>query len=180
MIRHLYLGILMLGLMVGMPHVLGVAEAVESIKIGYIDAQEVLESTKLGQKAKANLDEYVKSREKILEIERRDLKELEESLAKQSALLNSQAKREKQQEYQGKLDRFQRKVLELNREVQDKQVELVREFRKELEGIVKKIAKREGYSFILDKDTVSGNILYADEGFDLTEMIIAELDKVTE
>jgi outer membrane protein len=152
-------------------------KAADTLKIGFIDAQKVLDSTKLGKKAKANLEEYVKSREKILELERKDLKDLEEALAKQGALLSLEARKDKQEEYQRKLEQFQKKVLELNREVQDKQLELVKGFRKELEGVVKKIAEKEGYMFVLDKDSETGNILYAMESFDLTNMIIAELDK---
>jgi outer membrane protein len=153
------------------------AEAADPLKIGFIDAQRVLENTKLGQKAKASLEEYVKSREKILELERKDIKDLEEALSKQGALLSLEAKKDKQEEYQRKLDQFQKKALEMNREVQDKQLELVKGFRKELEGVVKKIAEKEGYVFVLDKDSDTGNILYAKENFDLTNLVIAELDK---
>lgn len=180
MVRFFKLLILILSLMVGPKEGLSLAQAAESIKIGYIDAQKVLESTKLGRKAKVNLEEYVKSREKILELERKDLKELEETLTKQGSLLSLEAKKDKQEEYQGKLEQFQRKVLDLNREVQDKQVELIKGFRKELEGIVKKIAEKEGYSFILDKDSVSGDLLYAKESFNLTNLVIAELDRATQ
>jgi outer membrane protein len=153
------------------------SQAADSFKIGYIDAQKVLDSTKLGKKAKSNLEEYVKSREKILEIERKDLKDLEDSLAKQGALLSLEARKDKQDEYQKKMELFQKKVVELNREVQDKQLELIKGFRKELEGVVKGIAEKEGYMFVLDKDSETGNILYARESADLTNAVIAELDK---
>jgi outer membrane protein len=152
--------------------------AADAVKIGFIDAQKVLDSTKLGRKAKANLEEYVKSREKILELERKDLKDLEDTLVKQSALLSGDARQDKQEEYQKKLEQFQKKVVELNREVQDKQIDLVKGFRKELELVVKKIAEKEGYAYILDKDSESGNILYARESFDLTDLAIQEMDKL--
>lgn len=177
MIRVIQLLILIFSLIVGYREGMSLAEAGDSLKIGYIDAQRVLDHTKLGKKAKANLEEYVKSREKVLELERKDLKELEEALAKQSALLSLEARKDKQEEYQSKLEQFQKKVLDLNREVQDKQMELIKGFRRELEDIVKKIAEKDGYAFVLDKDSVSGNILYAKESFDLTNLAIAELDK---
>ncbi|MGH7274275.1 MAG: OmpH family outer membrane protein, partial [Nitrospiria bacterium] len=75
------------------------------------------------------------------------------------------------------VEQFQKKVLDLNREVQNKQLDLIKGFRRELEDIVKKIAEKDGYAFVLDKDSVSGNILYAKESFDLTNLAIAELDK---
>lgn len=155
-----------------------VVHAADSVKIGFIDAQKVLDSTKLGKKAKANLDEYVESRRKILELEQKDLKDLEEALIKQGSLLSAEAKRGKQEEFQKKLEQYQRKALEIEREVQVKQLDLVRSFRKELEGVIKKIAEREGYAYILDKDNESGNILYAKESFDLTSLAIQEMDKL--
>ncbi len=153
-------------------------QAADLVKIGFIDAQKVLDSTKLGKKAKANLDEYVESRRKILELEQKDLKDLEEALIKQGSLLSAEAKRGKQEEFQKKLEQYQRKALEIEREVQVKQLDLVRSFRKELEGVIKKIAEREGYAYILDKDNESGNILYAKESFDLTNLAIQEMDKL--
>lgn len=156
------------------------ALAAENIKIGFIDAQEVLDNTQLGKKAKASMEEYRKSRERILELEQNDLKQLEETLTKQGGLLSDEARRDKQIEYQKKLEQLQRKVLEFNREVQDKQVQLIREFRKELEAIVKKIAKREGYTFILDRDAETGNVLYAEETHDLTKLAIREMDKANQ
>ncbi len=163
--------------LMGLGERLTLAQAAEALKIGFIDAQKVLDHTKLGQKAKANLEEYVKSRERVLELERKDIKDFEETLSRQGALLSLEAKKDKQEEYQRKVDQFQKKMVELNREVQDKQVELVKGFRKELEGVVKKIAEKEGYVFVLDKDSETGNILYAKENFDLTSLAIAELDK---
>jgi outer membrane protein len=161
----------------GLGEQLTLAQAADTLKIGFIDAQKVLDNTKLGQKAKANLEEYVESRRKILELEQKDLKDLEEVLTKQGALLSLEARRDKQEAYQKKLEQYQKKALEIDRELQVKQLELVRGFRKELEGVVKKIAEKEGYVFVLDKDSETGNILYAKENFDLTSLVIAELDK---
>jgi outer membrane protein len=156
---------------------LSLARAADTLKIGFIDAQKVLDHTKLGQKAKANLEEYVESRRKILELEQKDLKDLEEVLTKQGALLSLEARKDKQEAYQKKLEQYQKKALEIDRELQVKQLELVRGFRKELEGVVKKIADKEGYVFVLDKDSETGNILYAKENLDLTSLVIAEMDK---
>ena len=68
MIRVIQLLILIFSLMVGYREGMSLAEAGDSLKIGYIDAQRVLDNTKLGKKAKANLEEYVKSREKVFEL----------------------------------------------------------------------------------------------------------------
>jgi outer membrane protein len=166
-------------LLVGLGDRLTVSQAADTLKIGFIDAQKVLDSTKLGKKAKANLEEYVESRRKILELEQKDLKDLEEVLTKQGALLSLEARKDKQEAYQKKVEQYQKKALEIERELQVKQLELVRGFRKELEGVVKKIAEKEGYIFVLDKDSETGNILYAKESFDLTTLVIAELDKAS-
>lgn len=156
------------------------AWAAESFKVGFIDAQKVLESTERGKKARADLQEYVQSREKLLEIDRQDIRKMEEELAKQEALLSEESRRKKQQEYQLKAERFQRRALEMNREIQEKQLELVRDFRKELEIVVQDIAKKEGYDLILDRDIDAGPILFAREQYDLTPRIIQAMDSPAE
>ena len=150
--------------------------AADGLKIGYVDAQKVLENSQLGKKARANLQEYVSSREKILEIDRQELREMEEDLIKQGPLLAEDARRVKQEDYQRKAERFQRRLLEMNREIQEKQVELVQNFRKKLEVVVQVIAEKDGYDFILDRDAETGPILYAGKNHNLTVQVAREMD----
>ncbi|HXC62390.1 MAG TPA: OmpH family outer membrane protein [Nitrospiria bacterium] len=149
----------------------------ESLKIGTIDAQKVLENTKAGKKAKATMEEFVKSRQKIIDLEEQDIKNLEDELAKQGPVLSADAKKDKQETFQRKMLDYQKKVSELNKEVQNKKKEVLEDFNKTLEGVVKSIAEKEGYTVILDRNSEGGVILYAKESVDLTDKVVQEFNK---
>jgi len=168
----------MLGIMLGAA---SIAEAADPIKIGYIDTLKVFDQSKVGKKAKSLLDEFVKSRQKIIDLEEAELKDLEETLTKQDAVLSADAKKAKQEEMQRKLLAYQKRANELNREIQDKKSEVLNDFHGQLQTVVKRVAEREGYSLVFDKgsgDTPEvSSVLYAKDSLSITDKVLAELDK---
>jgi outer membrane protein len=168
----------LIGLAAGFFLLAGISvHAAESLKIGTINAQKVLDGTKAGKKAKTTMEEYVKSRQKIIDLEEQEIKGLEEELAKQGPVLSAEAKKDKQEMFQRKMMDYQKKVAELNKEVQTKKKDVLDDFNKSLEQVVKTIAEKEGYTVILDRNTEGGAILYAKESVDLTDKVIQEFDK---
>lgn len=149
----------------------------QNLKVGFVDAQKVLESSKEGKRVKTNMEEYVKSRQKIIDLEETELKQLEEDLTRQAALLSAEAKKVKQDDFQKKLMEYQKKATELNKEVQGKKFDTLREFNKKLEEAVKQIAEKEGYTFVLDKNAEGGSVIYAKETFDITPKVIEQVDR---
>ena len=61
----------------------------EDARIGFIDAQKVLDESLRGQQVKDQLNEYVQSRQKIVDIEEVELKNLQDELTKQGAVNSS-------------------------------------------------------------------------------------------
>jgi Skp family chaperone for outer membrane proteins len=126
-------------------------------KIAYIDTQVVFDKTKLGKKYQGVLKEYFESRKKILDLDADEIQKLRDDYQKQSAVLKPEARKENE--------------------------ELSTEFNQEMMTILKDMAKKEKISLVLNR-TISvaqkGEIpavLYGDEDLDLTEKIIAEMDK---
>ncbi|MFQ5781354.1 MAG: OmpH family outer membrane protein [Nitrospiria bacterium] len=152
----------------------------DSIKIGFVNAQKVLEESEEGKRVQERMQEYVTSRQNIIDLEEKELKQLEEDLTRQGSLLSPEAKKVKQSEFQNKLMAYQKKARELNNEVQQKKIESLRNFNKKLEGAVKQVAEKEGYLFVLDKNNEGGAVIYSDETYDITVQVIAQLDKDTE
>ena len=150
----------------------------ENLKFAFIDAQKVLESTKEGKKMKGTMEEYVKSRQKIIDLEEQELKQIEEELTRQGSLLSPEAKKVKQDNFQKKLMEYQKRAADLSKEVQGKKFEALKDFNKKLEEAVKLIAEKEGYTFVLDKNTDGGVVVYAKESFDITPKVIEQVDRV--
>lgn len=149
------------------------------LKIGVIEPQKVLDGTKNGKKIKDSLQEYVKSRQKIIDLEEEELKKMEEELVKQSAVLSADAKKDKEETFRKRMMEYQRKVGQLNQEVQTKKKDVLDEFNKSLEQIVKGIAVTEKLSLVVEKgDNGAGAlVVYSHPSLDITDRVIKELDK---
>ena len=166
-------------LLVWMVWIVPVVQAAEPVKIGYVDAQKVLDNTKAGKKSKESVEEFLKSRQKIIDLDESEIKQLQDDLARQAAVLSPDARREKEESLQRKGMDYQRRAGEMNKEVQVKKREVLDKFNKDLESIVKKVAERAGYSFVIDRNAEGGVLLYAKESFDLTEEVVKEFEKIS-
>ena len=148
----------------------------EDARIGFIDAQKVLDESLRGKQVKDQLNEYVQSRQKIVDIEETELKNLQEEMTKQGAVLSPSAKQEKEELFQRKFMEYQKKVSELQKEIQQRRTDKLEEFNVELEKIAKILGEKEGYSMILTNLDVN-IIIYAKPSLNLTDTVIQELDK---
>ena len=147
-------------------------------KIGVVEPQKVLDGTKAGKKIKDSLQDYVKARQKVIDMEEEDLKKMEEELVKQGAVLSPDAKKDKEEKFRQKMAEYQRKVQQLNQEVQVKKKETLDEFNKSLEQVLRGIADREKISLIVEKgDSGAGAlVIYSHPSLDLTDRVIKDLD----
>jgi len=156
----------------------GVPAWAAELKIGVIEPQKVLDQTKSGEKIKDSLQEYVKMRQKLIDVEEEELKKMEEDLVKQGAVLSADAKKEKEEKFRQRMVEYQRKVQQLNQEVQVKKKETLDEFNKNLEQIIRGIADKEKITLVVEKgDNGAGAlIIYSHPSLDLTDRVIKELD----
>jgi len=154
------------------------APAWAETKIGVVEPQKVLDGTKAGKKIKDSLQDYVKARQKVIDMEEEDLKKMEEELVKQGAVLSPDAKKDKEEKFRQKMAEYQRKVQQLNQEVQAKKKETLDEFNKSLEQVLRGIADREKISLIVEKgDSGAGAlVIYSHPSLDLTDRVIKDLD----
>jgi outer membrane protein len=168
-----------IGLAAMLALVFGTAAVAADLKIGVIEPQKILDGTKSGKKIKDSLQEYVKSRQKIIDLEEEELKRTEEELVKQGAVLSADAKKEKEESFRKRMVEYQRKVSQLNQEVQAKKKEVLDDFNKNLESIVKNIADKEKFSLVVEKaDNGAGAlVIYSHPSLDLTDRVIKELDR---
>ena len=157
-------------------------------KTAYIDTQVVFDKAKLGKKYQSIVREYYESRKKILDTDADEIQKLQDEYAKQkqAKALNEKALKEKEETVNRKISEFQKRRDEFSNEIGKKNEELSSEFNQQMMAVLKDIAKREKVSLVLNK-TINvlskaevPSILYADEDMDLTEKVIAELDKKEE
>jgi len=152
-------------------------------KTAFIDSQKVFDMTKLGKKYQGVLREYFDSRKKILDLDADEIQKLRDDYTKQQAILKPEARKEKEDVIGRKISEFEKKRSDFNSELAKKNEELSQEFNEEMKTVLKDLAKKEKASLILNR-TISlvskgevPAILYGDEDLDLTEKVIAEMDK---
>ena len=147
-------------------------------KIRVIEPQKVLEGTKAGKKTMASLEDYVKTRQHLIESEEADLKELEAVLVQKGSVLSPAAKQEKEEAFRQKAGVYQRHVQELQNEIAAKRSEMLGEFTQKLEQAVKEIAAKEGITFVMEQGSAGAGtmVLYSDPSINLTDRVIKTLD----
>jgi len=126
---------------------------------------------------------YYESRKKILDTDADEIQKLQEEYRKQKqAKLNEPAQRDMEDSLNRKIAEFEKMRTEFSNEVGKKKEELSNEFNQHVLAVIKDIAKREKLSLILNR-TISmsegevQSVAYADEDLDITDKIVAEMDK---
>ncbi|HKT34659.1 MAG TPA: OmpH family outer membrane protein [Nitrospira sp.] len=154
-----------------------IAQGAESLKVAVMDQQLVIERSKAGKRALEDMKAYQATRQKIINADDQELKELEQSI--QDAKLSEAAKQEKQTHFQAKLEAYQRRIADFNREVQLKQREMVSEYMKKVQDAAQVVAQREGYIAIIDRgsEAMIRIVIYYQPALDVTDQVVKEFDK---
>jgi len=162
-------------LLMGVFFVSASAYSAADIKIGYIDMQKAIQTTSAGKKAKKNLEKEFKKRKKELEKRQADIKKMGKDLEKKSMALSDDVRLKKQQELQKEMVGYQELVGKSQVDIQKKERDLTMPIIKKLRKIIDKIAKKDGYTMILEKS--EQGVLWAKKDVDITERVIKEFEK---
>jgi outer membrane protein len=147
-------------------------------RLGVVDLQKVLVETDAGKKARESLNTFMKNRQAVVELEEKDLKRMEEDLIKQASVLSANAKKEREDVLRRRVMEFQQKANDLNREVQEKQKEVLEAFREKAERVVGKVAQQLGLTMVMEKGR-GGPTVYSDTSLDISAKVIEEFNKDT-
>ena len=166
------------GMLVALLAVSGCATGVTKVegKIGVVDAARVLNETNVGKKAKDSLNVFSKNRQALIEMDEKELRRMEEDFGRQASILSPTAKREREEQFRRRVTEYQQKANEMNREVQEKQKDVLEGFREKVGLMVGNVSKRLGLQVVIDKGK-GGPTLYSDEGLDITGQVIDEFNR---
>jgi outer membrane protein len=145
-------------------------------KVGVVDPSRVLNETSSGKKAKDSLSVFSKNRQALIELEEKELRRMEEEFGRQASVLSAAAKKEREDQFRRRVAEYQQKAGDMNREVQEKQKDVLEGFREKVGLIVGKVAKRLGLQVVIDK-AKGGPTLYSEEGLDITGQVIDEFNR---
>ena len=149
----------------------------ETLKVGVMDQQVVIEQSKAGKRALEELKAYSMTRQKIINTDDQELKELQQAI--QDGKLTDSAKQEKQGQFQAKLEAYQRRLADFNREIQQKQREMTEDYSKKVRAAAQVVGEKNGYVAIIDKGNEAAIkiVLYHQPALDVTDQVVKEFDR---
>ncbi len=139
-------------------------------KIGYVDLQRAIFGSTAGKEARRALDERTDKLKKDLERKQEELRSAQSEFVKQSAVLSTEARAEKERDLQRRMRDLERLKQDSEDELNRRDAELSKRILGEVREIVRQIGGKGGYTLILERN--AAGVLYAASGVDLTEEVI--------
>ena len=152
------------------------ASSAAADKIGFIDMQEIMHNSVAGKKATDDFQKsYEKKKEEIKSAEA-EIKKMRDALDKQSELMTSDLRNEKESAYEKKVRDYQILIQDAENEMQKRDQEMSQKLTMEIIKIVRAIAKKEKYALVVDVANLP--VTYYDKGDDFSKKVIEEYNKM--
>jgi outer membrane protein len=150
------------------------SQAAEPVSIGYVDMQTILDKSKMGQQAQAALKEEFSGRQQKFVEEEKSIRQLQETLKKDQALMSQAELDKRKAEIQGRAKKLQQEAGQAQQELVREQNKLGSAILGPTQAIIAAVAKEKRVSAIFERR--QSGLLYIDEGLDLTPEVIKRLD----
>jgi outer membrane protein len=144
-------------------------------KFGYFDLYRVMNASKRWAKEREAFIKRGNELKKAFDRKKEELNALRESLEKKGAMLNAEARKEKEREYQQKAKDLDRLGQDSDTEIRQMDKEMSERFAISINKVIKKLGEEGKYSLILE----AGAIAYAAKEFDITDQVIKAFDAGT-
>lgn len=142
------------------------------VKIGVINAQEIIEKTQKGKKVQVKLENLQKQKQQQLEGMQKVIVQLQKDL--ESPALNRDTREKKTRELEDKRIDYNRFIQDTQKEMQAKSQQELLNLQKEIMPLIQQIGKAKGFSIIFDM--TSSGIAYFDETIDVTDEVVKAVD----
>ncbi len=146
----------------------------KEFKVGVIDVNKVLNESKEGAEAKEKMKIRYDELQKRLNDKQEELKNMRGDIEKQKIILGKDKLKEKEDQLEKEMVEFRKIVAESEKEMRDTESAYTQTILQKIQVTVEKLVKEKGFNMVLDR---SGGIVYADEGFDVTDDVLKILNK---
>jgi outer membrane protein len=150
----------------------GSAEA-QSVKIGYINSQQILASSSEAAAAQQQFDREMQGYQAEVQQLEDEITGMQERLSQQQLTLSPEAKATREQQIQTRLTAYQSRTQQLQQLAEQRRAELIQPVMDRITVIIEGVREEGQYSLILD--VAAGSIISADTTLDLTPEIIRRL-----
>lgn len=142
----------------------------EEVKIGFVNVARVLEKAPQAEQAKKKLEQEFSPRDKRLVAQQKELKKLEEKLARDAAVMSDSERSKIEREILSKGRELQRSQEEFREDFNIRRNEELAKLQKQVFEAIKALAKEEKFDLIL-----TDGVVFASDKVDVTEKIQKKL-----
>jgi outer membrane protein len=146
-------------------------------KVGIIHIQNAIISTKDGQKAANELQTKFAPKKSELEKKQSTIAQLQDQLRKGSNTMSEDAKQKLVREIDQNTKSLNRETEDAQAELDQEQNRIYAELGQRIVAVLERYGKENGYAVILDVSSPQTPVMYAANGTDITQDIIALYDK---
>lgn len=155
----------------------GSAEA-QTLKIGYINSQQILASSGEATAAQQQFDQEMQRFQAEVQQLEDEITGMQQRLEQQQLTLSPEAKANREQQLQAKVTEYQTRTGQLQQLAEQRQQELIQPIMARITVVIETIREEGQYSLILD--VAAGSIISADSTLDLTPEVIRRLGPAPE
>jgi outer membrane protein len=149
--------------------------AADVAKIGVIDLQRILETSKAGKSIQAELKKQKENMESDLKQKGAEIEKISKRIEREAMVMSKEMREEKEREQRIKINDFKSLQKKYRSDLQNLEVQLMNQMQKDIKELVDIIGKKEGYLLIINKFSV----IYSPGSIDITDDLIKKLNAKT-
>ena len=143
-------------------------------KVGYINLQRLVNESKMGKDAKADILKMRETKQAVLDKKLADINKMRDFINKKGDKLAADDRRNKVELLQKMYKEYQRLVADAKEDITREDRQLVAIILEKANDILKNVAKKKKYGIILKDPNTIG---YLDPDVDITDLVLKELNK---
>ncbi|MFQ5660615.1 MAG: OmpH family outer membrane protein [Gammaproteobacteria bacterium] len=144
----------------------------DDYKIGAVNAVQLLQQSPQAEKMRAQIQKEFAPRDKELVAVQKKLKEQEDRLAKDSAIMSETERRKLERDIVTRKRDLKRNQDEFREDLTFRRNEEIAKIQKEIVNAIQEVAKQNNYDMVL-----SEGVLYASKKVDITGLVVEHLKK---
>lgn len=153
--------------------VLAASGAAAELKVGILDIQQALMASEEAQQFMETAQTDLQAEQDQVNALQQEMRSLQEQMQKDAEVMSPAEQRRRQKELEDKQIEYRFLVNRLQKDVQDRQQELMQQMGPKLEAVIKDLVDAEGYDLILQR----GDLVYADAKHSITRKVTEKLNE---
>lgn len=149
------------------------AHAAPSTSVGVINSERVLLESKRGQAMVKSLQAQLQEKRAVIHAQQAGIEEIEQKLS--SGSLPPASRNHLQSELQQRRFTIKQHHDELEREISQEKEKRLRQFAREVDPLIKEVARRKGIELVLDA-AMGRSVIFVDESIDITDSVMQLYD----